>query len=113
MDYSSCCSVQLANRQTLTVPTPTLSSNSRLKTSVIYIFSLTTVVVSLVTGDGLIVEFPAEYSSQITSALNSTICAGTAIQAVNNATNIQGATCSVQTNSIKLSNFLKAATNGV
>ena len=110
MDYSPCCSLQLVNRQTLTVATPQLSSNSRLLSSVTYTFSLTTVLINLLTTDSIVIEFPPEYGSQITSADSVAICTGVSISAVGNPGNIQAPGCSVQLNAIQLTNFLIAST---
>lgn len=68
MERSYCCSLQLANRQTLTSVTPQLSTNQRLITGVTYTFNLTTVQVNLIPSDFIIIEFPPEYSDQISSS---------------------------------------------
>ena len=108
MDYSTCCAIALKNRGNLSATTPVLSSNSRLISGVSYQINVTTVVITnLVTTDQIRIEFPSEFSQQISAANNSTVCNAISITGINNASNIKTPTCSVTSNSVLLSSFLK------
>jgi len=111
MNYVSCCPFQLTNRQTLTSVTPQLSSYSRSLSAVTYTFNLTTAMVTLITTDALLIEWPPIYSSQISITNNATVCADVSLSGTNNPGNIQGPTCSLSLNKIKLTNFLISNTN--
>jgi len=106
MDSSTCCAVPLQNRATLSATTPSLSSNSRLITGLSYQINITTVVVNLITTDRIRIEFPVEFSQQISAAKNNTICSGVTITAINNASNIKNKSCDTTSNSVLLSSFL-------
>lgn len=112
MELSSCCSIRLPNRQTLLSAPVQLSSSQRLNAGVTYIFNLTTVLVDLQTTDYIVIDFPSEYSSQIITSSQAAICSGVSIAALNYPGNLQAASCSVTTSSLRLSNFLQSSLGG-
>jgi hypothetical protein len=107
MDSSTCCAFALQNRLTLSATSPSLSSNARLISGVSYKINITTVVVNLITTDQIRIEFPVEFSQQISAANNNTFCNGVTITAINNPSNIKNRSCDTTLNSVLLSSFLK------
>jgi hypothetical protein len=114
MESTSCCSLQLANRQTLLINSIVPSTNLQGRVAT-YKFTFTTSSISilnLATTDSIQIVFPPEYSDYITAANSSTLCDALNITATNNPALIKTPTCSIGLNTVLLSSFLTGALPG-
>lgn len=108
MDQSSCCALQLPNRLTLLSSPPLLSPQSRLFPSATYTLNLTTALVSLLATDQIKIEFPVEFSGQISAGNSASVCGNVSISLKNNPGSKKPTLgCTVSSNTILLSSFLK------
>jgi hypothetical protein len=112
MDSSTCCSLQLANRQSLLINSIILSNSHHLQTAVTYTFNFSTSVVNLVTTDNIQIIFPPEYSGFITSARSAALCASLNIAGINFAGKVKTPTCNIYMNSLVISSFLSSSETG-
>jgi hypothetical protein len=110
MDSSTCCSLQLANRQTLTINI-TLS-NALQSATAAYTFTLTTSVVNLVPTDGIQIIYPPDYSTVISAANAATLCPGLTITGNNFPALVKTPACSMAMNSLVISSFLTGSLAG-
>jgi hypothetical protein len=112
MDLTTCCSLQLANRQTLTINSIALSNSQHLQTAVDYTFTFTTSVVNLITTDAIQVLFPPEYSAFFTTANTATLCGAVTITSTNNPALLTTPTCAIYMNYLLLTSFLTGSLPG-
>jgi len=106
MKSNQCCGFKLQNRKTLILNSLTLSSSYRLVSSVTYTINIISSQVNLQTTDYIKIYFPPDYSSQITTANNATLCGKISITEANNPSNVKNPTCSILLNTIILTNFI-------
>lgn len=114
MESTSCCSLHLANRQTLTINSIVPLNNLQGRvTTYTFIFTTSSIsILNLVTTDSIQIVFPPEYSSYITAANIVTLCNALTITATNNPASIKTPTCSIALNTVLLSSFLTGALPG-
>jgi hypothetical protein len=114
MDSTTCCSLQLANRQTLTINSivPLTNLQGRVTT---YTFTFTTALVTLATTDSIQIVFPPEYTPYITAANMATLCnpLTLTLTGTNFLGSMKAPTCSIGLNTLVLSSFVTGALGGI
>lgn len=113
MDSTTCCSLQLANRQTLAIASILPTTNLQGRTTT-YTFTFSTTVVTLITTDSVQIVFPPEYTLYITPANMATLCnpSNINIKGTNYPGSFKTPTCSIGLNTLVLSSFLTGALVG-